>query len=52
MLYLKGIVHIFHSKHVVDTKRHKLYPCPQGVYGQVGEVSAQGNWNDLVVSAI
>lgn len=41
ILYLKRIVHVFHSKHVVDTERHMLYPCPQEAYSQVGEVGAQ-----------
>lgn len=54
MLYQKSMVHVFHSKHAIDTKRHKLYPCPQGVYSLIGEVSAQENWNvrQVVVSAI
>lgn len=54
MLYQTSMVHVFHSKHAVDTKRHKLYSRPQGVYSQIGEVSAQENWNvrQVVVSAI
>lgn len=38
ILYLKSIVHLFSSKHVVDTKRCKLHPYPQGVYSQVVKV--------------
>ena len=46
-------MHILYPKHVVDTKRHKLYLCPRDLRS-VGEGSAQGNWNiqQVVVSAI
>lgn len=36
ILYLKSVVHIFYSKHVVHTNRYKLYPCPQGLQSSRG----------------
>lgn len=44
--YLESIVHLFCSRHVVDTQRYKSSLCPQRVYSEVGDAEqVHRQWN-------